>query len=189
MKTENKIIKHLIETKKEPTIRQLSQDIKSDYKIVHTAVSRLTDKGLLEKKKIGKSIQLRFTPRLSKEVFEAELERREEVLKNKSLAVMLDSIKNDIKTTNFVLVLFGSYSRNTQDQNSDIDLMFIVPRANMEKSIAQAISILPLNIHYFVFTEKQFRKMKDSRKVNIAHEAIKSNVLLYGIEQYYEMLK
>lgn len=189
MKTENKIIKYLIETKKEPTIRQLSKDIKSDYKIVHTAVSRLIDKSLLEKKKIGNSVQLSFSPKLSKEVFEVELERREKVLKNKNIKIMLDSIKNDIKTTNFVLVLFGSYSKNNQDRNSDIDLMFLVPEAGMEKSIEQTISILPLNIHYFVFTEKQFKKMKDARKTNIVHEAIKSNVLLYGIEQYYEMLK
>ena len=189
MKTENKIIKYLIETKKEPTIMHLAKEIGSDYKIVHTAVSRLIDKGLLEKKKIGKSLQLSFIPKLSKEVFEAELERREQVLKNKNLKVMLNTIKHDIMSSNFVLLLFGSYSKNKQDKNSDIDLMFIVPKPNMEKSIEQAISILPLNIHYFVFTEKQFRKMNDTRKANLVHEAIKSNIILYGIEQYYEMLK
>lgn len=189
MKTENKIIRFLIETKKEPTIRQLAIGINSDYKIVHTAVSRLIEKNLLEKKKIGKSIQLKFIPRLSKEVFEVELERREKALENKNIKIMYESIKRDICTKNFVLILFGSHSKNKSEKNSDIDLIFIVPKANTEKSIDQTISIIPLNIHYFVFTERQFLKMKDSVKPNLVHEAIKSNIILYGIEQYYELLR
>ena len=51
MKTENKILKYLIDTKEAMTIRELSQKIKSDYKIVHTAVNRLIEKGLLSSKK------------------------------------------------------------------------------------------------------------------------------------------
>jgi len=60
MKTETKIVKFLIEEKKEPTIRELAKKIKSDYKIVHTAVSRLAEKGLVKKRSIGNSIQIKF---------------------------------------------------------------------------------------------------------------------------------
>lgn len=189
MKTENKIIKFLIETKKEPTIRELAKEIKSDYKIVHTAVSRLTEKGLLEKKKIGGSIQVKFTYRLSKEVFEVEFERREELLKNKNIKIMFDTIKKNIGNINFILILFGSYSKNKINEKSDIDLMFIVPEARIEEKIEQAISTLPLKIHSFVFTAKQFKDMKNSKEANVVHDAVKNNILLYGIEQYYELVK
>lgn len=188
MKTENKIIRFLIETRKEPTIRDLSKGIKADYKIVHTAVMRLTGKGLLEKRKVGKAFQLIFNYKLSKESFEVELGRRNEILMNKNIRVMLDTIKSKIESANFVLLLFGSYSKKKANKMSDIDLMFVIPADEMEKRIEHAISILPFKIHYFVFTEKQFIDMKDSRQKNVVHEAIKNNIILHGIEQYYELI-
>src|SRR4030042_6321609 len=102
METENKIIKYMIENKKEMIIRELAKAIKSDYKIIHTAVNRLLKKGILSGKKVGKSVVVIFNNKLYKEVLHAEFERREDILKNKNLKVMLDSIKNNLKTINFV---------------------------------------------------------------------------------------
>lgn len=188
MLTETKVLKFLIDTKKEPTIRGLAREIKSDYKIVHTAVKRLVCKRVLEEKIIGQSIQVKFSGNLSKEVLEAEVERRDEILKNKNLKLMLEIIKKDIKTVNFILLLFGSYSKNKADRKSDIDLMFIISDKRVEKGIEQSISTLPLKIHYFVFTEKEFKTMKNAREPNLVHEAVEHNIILNGIEQYYELL-
>ena len=189
MKTETKIIRFFIETRKEPTIKELAEGIKADYKIVHTAATRLAGKGILEKKKIGKAIQLRFNYKLSKEVFEVEFERKEEILKDKNMSVMLDTIKNKIKSANFALLLFGSYAKNKARKTSDIDFMFIVSETAIERRIEQATSILPFKIHYFVFTEEQFKEMSYSKEPNVVHEAIKNNIILHGIEQYYELIE
>ena len=189
MKTENKILKHLIDTKEAMTIRGLSQKIKSDYKIVHTAVNRLIEKGLLSSKRIGRSIQVVFTNRLTKEVFEAEFDRKEKRLLNKNLNLMLESIKRDLDTVNFVLLLFGSYAKKQETKSSDIDLMFIVFDNKIENKIEEIISVLPLKIHALVFSESQFMNMKNSQELNVVKEAIKSNVILHGTEQYYELLK
>lgn len=188
METENKIIKYLIENKKEMTIRELANDVKSDYKIVHTAVNRLFKKEVLSGKNIGKSVVVSLNNKLSKEILQVEFERRDDILKNKNLRVMLDSIKNNLKTVNFVLLLFGSYAKKTQGAKSDIDLMFIVNDLKIEKDIEQAVSLLPLKIHTLVFSEKQFIDMKNSHELNVIKEAIKNNVILHGIEQYYELL-
>jgi len=189
METENKIIKYLIENKNEMTIKGLANAIKSDYKIIHTAVNRLLKKEILSGKNVGKSVVVIFNNKLSKEVFHAEFERREDILKNKNLRVMLDSIKNNLKTMNFVLLLFGSYAKKTFNSKSDIDLIFIVSDLKIEKEVEQAISILPLKIHSLIFSEKQFIDMKNSHELNVVREAIKKNIILYGIEQYYELLK
>lgn len=188
METENKIIKYLIEMKKEMIIRELAKAIGADYKIVHTAVNRLIVKGVLDSKKIGKSIQVRFSGRLSKEVIEVEYERRKRMLQNKSISLLVDTIKEKIMTVNFILLLFGSYAKGNQNKNSDIDLMFIVNDKRIEKRIEEAISILPLKTHLLVFTEEQFVSMKNSRELNVVKEAIKNNVILYSIEQYYELI-
>ncbi len=188
METENKIIKYLIENKKEIIIKELARQIKSDYKIVHTAVNRLIDKGLLESRKIGKSIQIEFNNKLAKEVLEVEFERREEIFRNKNLKLMTETIKKSIKTANFILLLFGSYAKKKETKNSDIDLMFIVNDIKIEGNILDSISILPLKIHQLVFTEKQFIDMKKSHELNVVKEAIKNNIVLYGIEAYYELI-
>ena len=189
MKTENKIIKHLIERKEEFTIRELAREIKTDYKIVHTAVKRLAGKRLVEEKKVGKSIQISFANRFSKEVLLAEYERREEILKNKNLKVMIDSLVENLNSVNLIILLFGSYARRKAGKNSDIDLMFIVPDLKIEKKIDEAVSMMPLKIHSFVFSEEQFRNMIYLKKLNVVKEALKNNIILHGIEQYYSLIK
>lgn len=188
METENKILKYLIETKNEVIIRELANKINADYKIVHTAVNRLINKGLLKNRKIGKSIQISFNNKLSKETLEVEFDRREEILKNKNLRLMLESIKKNLNTFNFVLLLFGSYAKKKETKSSDIDLIFIVSDEKIERKVLESISILPLKIHPLVFTEKQFVDMKKSHELNVVMEAIKNNIILHGIEQYYELL-
>jgi len=45
-----------------------------------------------------------------------------------------------------------------------------------------------LPIHELVFSEKQFLEMVDAKKSNVGQEALKNNIILYGIETYYEMI-
>lgn len=188
MMTENKIIKFLIEKKKELTIRELSKEIGSDYKIVHTAVMRLIKKGILSKKIIGKSIQIKFTNKFSKEVFDVEFERKEEILRNRNIKILFETIKKDIGSVNFILLLFGSHSKKKANEKSDIDLMFVVNDDKIERKIGDSLSILPLKLHSFVFTEKQFISMKNSPELNVVKEVILNNIILHGIEQYYELI-
>jgi predicted nucleotidyltransferase len=189
METENKIIKYLIENKREFTIKELAKNIKSDYKITHTAVKRLIKKHIVSFKSIGRSIVIGFNNKLTREVLFVEFVRREDVLKNNSLLVMLNEIKDKVMIKNFTLLLFGSYANKKNSKNSDIDLLFIVHDNHLEKDIEKALSLIPLKIHSFIFSEKQFIEMKNSQELNVVKEAIKNNVILYGIEQYYELLK
>jgi len=189
MKTELKIIKHLIENKDIFTVRQLSKQIGSDYKITHTAVSRLIEKKIVTTSKIGSSNVVKFNNKLTKEVFCVEFERKKGLLKNKNLSAALDTIKEHVNCVNMIILLFGSYAKKKQTKNSDIDLMFIIPKKGLEKKIHEAAALLPLKIHSVIFTEKEFLNMKNLRKSNIIHEVMGYNVILYGIEQYYELLK
>jgi len=188
METENKIIRYFIENKKKLTIRALAKNLNLDYKIVHTATLRLVEKEILGLEKVGKSSYIGFTNHFSKEVFEVELKRKEDILKNKNINLLVKTIEQEIKTSIFILILFGSYAKNNFNNKSDIDLMFIVNSKEIEGKIESIFSLLPLKIHYFVFNENQFSKMKDSKEPNIVREAINSNVLLYGIESYYKLL-
>ena len=191
MKTENKIVKYLIENKEKAIISKLASELDADYKIVHTATKRLIDRRILESVIVGKSILVWLSGKLDKEVINAEFERREDVLKNKNLALLLETIKNNLKTVNFTLILFGSYAKNKARSKSDIDLIFIVGEneEKFEREVKKSISILPLDVHMFVFSEKQFIDMKNSKELNVVKEAIRNNIILHGIEMYYELIK
>jgi|AntAceMinimDraft_17_1070374.scaffolds.fasta_scaffold26419_2 predicted nucleotidyltransferase len=188
MKTENKIIKFFIEEKKSKTIREIAKTIKSDYRITHTAVQRLLDKKILLSKTIGKSTLCELnTSYYGIEIYGAENERRENILKNKNIRQLYKEIINKVKSGFFIFLLFGSYARQKTTKSSDIDIMFISNDKDFEDKISNVLSLLPLKTHALVFTEEEFIRMKDSKKSNVIQESIKNNIILYSIENYYKL--
>jgi len=186
------IIRYLIENKNEElNILKISKELKMDYKNVHSIVKRLEKELLVKLESFGQSSRVKLISQVHPLIFEAEYNRRKEILKDKNLAVMLNDFKNALKSKCYMLLIFGSYAKKTQTKNSDIDLMFIVPDGKeelFEKDVHRAAKSLPLPIHELVFSEKQFLEMVDAKKSNVGQEALKNNIILYGIETYYEMI-
>ncbi|MFH1065676.1 MAG: nucleotidyltransferase domain-containing protein [Nanoarchaeota archaeon] len=187
------IIRYLIENKnKELNILRISKELRMDYKNIYSIVKRLEKESLVKLESFGQSSRVKLISRMHPLIFEVEYQRRKELLKDKNLAVMLNDFKNSIKSRCYVRLVFGSYAKKTQTKNSDIDLMFIVPDGKeelFEKEVYRAASLLPLPLHYLVFSEKQFLEMVYARESNVGQEALKNNIILYGIETYYEMIQ
>jgi predicted nucleotidyltransferase len=186
------IIRFLIEKKSEElNILKISKEVGMDYKNVYSIVKRLEKESLVKLESFGQSSRVKLILQVHPTIFEAEYTRRKELLKDKNLAVMLDDFKNALKSKCYVLLIFGSYAKKTQTKNSDIDLMFIVPDGKedlFEKEVHRVTRSLPLPIHYLVFSEKQFLDMANTKESNVGQEALKNNIILYGIETYYEMI-
>ncbi|HLC80542.1 MAG TPA: nucleotidyltransferase domain-containing protein [Candidatus Nanoarchaeia archaeon] len=188
MKTELKIIKHFIENKKPSTIRDVAKKIKADYKITHIATQRLVQKNILEVQTVGKSSLCRLDEKYyGIEIYETENQRRLDILKNKSLGQLYKEIMSKVKTSSFILLLFGSYAKRKQTKSSDIDMLCVSNEKDFESRISDIISLLPLKIHALVFREEEFIRMKDSKKPNVVHEIMGSNIILYGTEAYYRL--
>ena len=185
------IIKLLMENRdKELSINQIATLLKKDYKNAHNIVSRLSKMQLIKLQPFGKSYRVLLLNKAHPMIFEAEYLRRNELLKHKDIAVMYDSFKG-LHSKLFILLVFGSYAKRAQTKHSDIDLLFIVSddaEENMEKEIQNIAGTLPLKIHINIFKESDFKAMKNSKEVTVGSEAIKSNVILHGIEPYYEMV-
>lgn len=186
------IIRYLIENKNEElNILKISKELRMDYKNVYSIVKRLEKELLVKLESFGQSSRVKLISQVHPLIFEAEYNRRKELLKDKNLAVMLNDFKNALKSKCYILLIFGSYAKKTQTKNSDIDLMFIVPDGKeelFEKDVHRAARSLPLPIHYLVFSEKQFLDMNNAKESNVGQEALKNNIILYGIETYYEMI-
>ncbi len=189
---EVEIIKLLIENKdKELSINQVAKLLKKDYKNIHNIVTRLSKAKIVELQPFGKSHRVILLIKAHPLIFEAEYLRRNEFLKNNDILVMHDSFKG-LHSKLFVLLVFGSYAKKTQTKHSDIDLMFIIPDAGeekMEREIQTVANMLPLKIHVNIFNETDFKAMKNSKEITVGSEAIKCNIILNGIEPYYEMIQ
>lgn len=172
-------------------ISQIATLLKKDYKNIHTAVKRLEEASIVTLQRFGKSYKVKLVNILNTLLFEAEYNRKMELLKNKDLKVMFGYF-NGMKTSLYVMLVFGSYAKKTQAKHSDIDLMFIVPddaEESMEREIKSTAGILPLPLHVNIFKEKDFRAMSKSREFTVGSEAISHNVILHGVEAYYEMIR
>src|SRR3989338_5698469 len=115
MKTELKIIRHFIETKKPKTIREIAQQIKADYRITHIAIQRLIGKKVINVQTVGKSSLCRLDENYyGVRIYEAENERKENILKNRNINQLYKEIMSKVKTSSFILLLFGSYAKSKQ---------------------------------------------------------------------------
>ena len=163
-----------------------------DYKNTYSIIKRLEKKSLVKIETFGQSSRVKLNELVHPVIFEAEFERRKEILGDKNLVVMLNSFKRVIKSNLYILLLFGSYAKKTQTKSSDIDLMFICPNGLQdifEKDVNRVSRSMPLPLHPMVFSESQFNDMVNAKESNVGQEALKNNVILYGIEQYYKMIK
>ncbi|HLC96942.1 MAG TPA: nucleotidyltransferase domain-containing protein [Candidatus Nanoarchaeia archaeon] len=189
---ESTIIKFLIEHKNEElNILKISKALKMDYKNVYSIIKRLEKSSLVKIETFGQSSRVNLNVIVHPLVFKAEFERRTEILKDRNLAVMASNFKRGINSKLYILLLFGSYAKKTQTKSSDIDLLFICSDAvedAFEKDVNRIARSMPLSLHPLVFSESQFVEMINAKESNVGQEALKHNVILCGIEHYYEMV-
>ena len=179
------ILKLLIENQGEIfSIRKISQLRKINYKSAYNVMIKLKIEGLVDFQRVGNAINCSFSKNFNSSVFNVEYERRNELIKNSNFRVIYESL-NKISFP-FIVLLFGSHAKKTATKHSDIDLMII---SDNPKKIHEAISLIPLKIQAIPLTPQEFFSMAKSREFSVVSEAIKKNIIIIGIEDYYRLLE
>ena len=188
--TKDKILKFLLSNKKnEFSIRAISKKIAVDYKTVYLIVNKLIEIQVISSKKIGQTILCSINLKaFNNDIFRAEDIRRKELLKNKNFS-SIQSYFQDIKEPFFILLVFGSYASGKQDKKSDIDLILITDNDKIKKEVKNKISLIPLNMHLMNFSSEEFLSMLKTIEFSVGKEAFNNNVILFGIEDYYRLIK
>ncbi len=185
MNSEIKILKLLLSRKEErPTIKKIAESLNINYRIAYEKIMGLEKEGLIKITKAGNSKTCEFTYKFDNKVFEAEYERRNDLFKNKDFLILQRRLAE--LQFPFIALLFGSRASGTANKHSDIDLLTI---GGDEKEIKVTLSLLPEKIHLTAVTYKDFIHMAKSREFTVVSEAIKNNIILIGIEEYYRLLK
>ena len=187
MNIKQNILKFLIENKESSfNIYEISKSLKSDYKLIYINVKKLEKEKSIEIEDLKSQKRCNFKNNFNEDVFIVENERRSDYLKKKEFLAIYDKIK--VVNKQFILLLFGSYVKGTITKNSDIDILLISNKGD-EKIIEEKFDVLPLKIHLTHVSYESFIDMIKSKEQTVVSEAIKKNVILFGIEDYYRLIQ
>jgi len=163
------------------SISEISKAIKKDYKNTYEAIKSMPSINIF---KSAGANHVSFNFEFSEVLFLVETNRKKEILKDKNLKIIIEDISKI--NTQFILLLFGSRAKKTNYKKSDYDLLLITD--NPEK-IESKFSIYPLNIDLNTIKLNEFKQMLLSKEFTFVSEAIKNNIILWGIEDYYRLIK
>lgn len=179
-----RILNLLIENQEEEfSIRQIAKKRKINYKSAYSNIQKLEKEGVILLKKQGNISLCSFNKKFNSSVYQVEYSRREELFKNKNFKVIYNRLEK--VNQQFILLLFGSYSKKTQTKHSDIDFLLITENS---LQIQREIELIPLNIHLTSITYNDFLTMLKSKELTVVSEALKHNIILFGIEDYYRLV-
>lgn len=172
------IVKELIESEERPTIHKLSQKTEIRYSNVYNIVKKLQSEDIISLEKIGNSYNCSINKKPDPLIFEAEFHRRKKLLENGDFKILYQKLNSLMFS--FVALLFGSQAKGNATKNSDMDLM-IISEKDREKEIGRIISLLPLNIQFIFLTYEEFLSMERSKEFSVVSEAIKRNIIHFGL--------
>ena len=173
------------------SIRELSREVKQDYKIVFTTVKTLAKEKLVMITRVSNINQCRL--HLSQEYsslfgFISERFARQKV--STPIWNALQDIISSLSNPFYTLLLFGSHAKNTARKTSDIDLLFIISELRQEKEIVASVHksalLNNIKINPVILTQKEF--IKGLQEKSISQEAYKKHVLIKGGELFYTIL-
>ena len=178
------IIKVLIEKQEEElNIAKIARYSGIDYKNTYLKVKNLEKEGLITLRSFGKNKKVILNKKIHPLIFEAEYERRKKLFKNKDFLLLYKRLFE--LPFSFIALLFGSHAKRKANKHSDMDLLTI---GGDEKEINSIISLWPEKIHLTSVTYRDFIHMVKSKEFTVVSEAIKNNIILVGIEEYYRLL-
>lgn len=187
MKIKQRILKFLIENKEKTfNLVELSKVLRIDYKLVYTNVKKLEENNSILVEDLKNQKRCSFNNNFNEDVFVVENERKLELLNKKEFRAIYDKLNGINKQ--FILLLFGSHVKGTAKKHSDIDLLLISNKED-SKIIENKLEVLPLKIHLTPITYESFIDMIKTKEQTVVSEALKKNIILFGVEDHYRFLE
>ncbi len=182
-----KILKLLIENKQKWTILEIAHALRVDYKNTFNAIEGLYPNLIFKEKKGNTNlIEIKLSSKI--ELFEVEIKRTLEFVgRNSDIKLIWEEIER-VNYPFASVLLFGSFVKGVETKNSDIDICIISDNEEKVKKIVSNLKILPYKIEVQYFTSDEFESMLNRKENNVAKEIIENNIILYGIESYYQLI-
>lgn len=177
------------------TIRQISEGIKKDYKITHTMITRLAEQRYIkaDKKRPVTYCSLNLKGNTALLTYIEAIRASRFFQKHKDIELLLNDLTSKITSPFFTIMLFGSYIKEKEIAESDLDILIIIPDRDFEKEVESAVGAIqhvsPIGIHETILTDIEFIELLKQKKPNVAWEAIDNRIVPYGAEALLKMLE
>ncbi len=175
------------------TIRGIMKKInKKSYNWVFRAVNKLNKKGIISiESKGGSNIcSINLNAPLTLSYF--SLLERLKIPKKLPLKNISELI-NSICVSYFTFIITGSYAEGKATKKSDLDIAVIVENKEDSKKVFTILKnkgeLMIPPVHVYVFTKKEFLEMLLSKEKNYGKLIFEKNIIIFGVENYYLILK
>jgi predicted nucleotidyltransferase len=181
-----KIINYLGKHSEEAyTMHQLSILLKIPYATFYRNINQMRD--LLLVKNIGKAKALSLNlnnPVIKPYLIISSYEEAKDYLKNNKLIKLLHS---EIRTNDIVL-LFGSYAENKQNDKSDIDLLVINKKGKKSFSLSSFELLHKKQVNPLFISEEEFKAMLRKPDENVGKQAKIKHIILNNPEAFWNLV-
>ena|SRR3989338_7606411 len=175
-------------------ISEIAKNTCINYRLIYNAVLVLEKERFLEIRNVGniRVCSFIYAGNIPLCTY-AEAERTKNSLeKNVALNIIKQEIDKKTNTVYDTILIFGSYGKDKQRTNSDIDLLCIIPegkrREQYEQEMHSILKLLHYKIDVNILTEKEFINGKKEQTMNIIKEVIPNHIILRGAEQFHYLL-
>ena len=184
------------------TILEISNQLKIGYRPAYNHINEMEKEGIMQVEKIGsaKQCSLNLSNPKTRHLLESlDIARKEELYKENKKLKMIDDLILKL-TEKFIseihsIVLFGSYAKRTEAKQSDIDILFIVSDLK-NKNLREAIERESASYQYshnikispLITDIEEFKKMLQSKELNVGQEIKEYGISLYGHELFWRII-
>ncbi len=165
------------------TMHGLSKFTKIPYATFYRIVHDMKD--LVNMQKVGKSITIALNdknPTIKSYLTISSDEEKKEFLRKHPL---INKIVPELKAGESIL-LFGSYAKGNERDNSDIDLLIINKKGNKSISFSKYEILFKKKINPIFITRKELKQMLSEKKENVGKQTLKSHIILNNPDLFWE---
>lgn len=178
-----KILHYLAKTGDLFTLRELSTLTDIPYATFYRTVKKMGDVVHLVSKGSSTLITLNWNESTRAYLVLASGEQKKEALKKNPLLKQVDERTKDI------VLVFGSYAKNTQTHKSDIDVMVINEKGEKTINFRDLELLYKKEINPMFFSKEEFVAMLQDKDENVAKQALKNHVVLSGSEDFWKLVE
>lgn len=168
----------LLLIKSKAHLREIARTLKESHSTIFRKINRLVKENILDYKKEGKNKTFFIKNNLKAKnyIYSAEIYKSSKFIKKYPL---LEIIFEDIKKTvpKGMIILFGSYAKDTSKKDSDIDIYVELSNPNLKYKIKELNQKINVKIGKF------------DNKSLLIKEIIKNHIIIRGVEEFYEKSK
>ncbi len=177
----------------ELAVSEIMKSLRKNTKTwVFNAVNELVDKKILNKKKKANINLYKLNLKNQLTIQFLQYLDNQDSINFPKMDIISDLI-DIIKVKTYSLIVFGSYAKQKQTNESDLDICFLIENKDREKQIKPYVNEVKLNFaskiddHYITFED--FIKMLLRSEENLGKQIFKEHKLFYNHEIFYSLLK